>query len=68
MSDAAAAAGQLSLLLDIVPVCALLLLAIAFLRGRHRCRREEEELREKIRAFELAGTEKQERERVESDE
>ena len=43
--------GQLSWLLDVLPVAALLLLGISFLIRRHACRREEAELEETIRLF-----------------
>ena len=38
-------------LLDVLPFVALVLLAAAFLWGRHRCRREEITLRQTIEAF-----------------
>ena len=40
-----------SLLLDVLPVAALIALAAAFVRGRHRCLEEERELRESIEVF-----------------
>ena len=48
------AAGVLSTLLDAAPVIALLLLALDFIRCRHRCRNEERRLREAISAFRAA--------------
>ena len=47
----AAASGMISLLLDAVPVLAIVLLGISFLIRRSDCRREEEQLREEIRLF-----------------
>ena len=47
----AAASGMISLLLDAVPVLAIVLLGISFLRRRSEYRREEEQLREEIRLF-----------------
>ena len=43
--------GMLSMMLDIIPVLAMLLLGVSFLRRRSACRREEKELREEIRLF-----------------
>ena len=43
--------GMLSMLLDIIPVLAMLLLGISFLRRRSACRREEKKLREEILLF-----------------
>ena len=43
--------GMLSMLLDIIPVLAMLLLGFSFLRRRSACRREEKKLREEIRLF-----------------
>ena len=41
----------LSVILDIVPVAALVFLGISFLRGRHRYREEERSLRDAIDQF-----------------
>ena len=41
----------LSLLLDVIPVLAMIFLGISFLRRRSECRREEQKLREEIRLF-----------------
>ena len=46
-----AGAGMLSLLLDIIPVLAMLGLGVSFLRKRSDCRKEEARLREEIRLF-----------------
>lgn len=43
--------GMLSMMLDIIPVLAMLLLGISFLRRRSACRREEKKLREEILLF-----------------
>lgn len=51
MNASLLASGAWPLLLDTIPVLALAALAAAFLRGRSRCRREEKELIEAIRAF-----------------
>ena len=51
MSGASILSGSAALLLDILPVAALIALAVGFLRGRHRRRTEERELNEAIAAF-----------------
>lgn len=43
--------GMPSLLLDVLPGAALLLLGVSFLIRRHACRREAAELEESIRLF-----------------
>ena len=53
-----AGAGMLSMMLDVIPVLALLLLGVSFLRKRSACRREEEKLREEIRLFREANEQK----------
>lgn len=52
MTGAFAGAAAISLLLDGIPVAAILLLTAAFLRGRSACKKEEKTLREKIDLFE----------------
>lgn len=42
---------MLSLLLDVIPVLAMVLLGISFLRRRSACRREEQKLKEEIHLF-----------------
>ena len=42
---------MLSLLLDVIPILAMVLLGISFLRRRSAYRREEQKLREEIRLF-----------------
>ena len=46
-----AGAGMLSLLLDVIPILAMILLGVSFLRRRSVCRREEQKLKEEIRLF-----------------
>ena len=42
-------------LLDFIAAAALVLLVLGFLIGRHRCRRREAQLRERIDSLENAG-------------
>ena len=57
-----AGAGMLSLLLDIIPVLAMLGLGFSFLRKRSDCRKEEARLREEIRLFQEGKEEASENE------
>ena len=46
-----AAVSSASFLLDLIPVVGIILLILAFVRGRHRRRMEERRLNEAIRRF-----------------
>ena len=51
MISSMAAVGAASVLLDLIPAAAGILLLIAFIRGRSKRRREEKELEKVIAAF-----------------
>lgn len=68
MSGNAILTGAASLLLDIIPIAALIALTVAFLRGRHRCREEERTLRESIELFRSSGEEEMNGKGEDSDE
>ena len=51
MISSMAAAGAVSVLLDLIPVAGGIMLLIAFIRGRNKRRREEKELEKVIAAF-----------------
>ena len=43
-----------SLILDVIPIAALILLMVRFFRDRYLCRLEEQQLREKLSSYEQA--------------
>ena len=51
MISSMATAGAVSVLLDLIPAAAGILLLIAFIRGRNIRRREEKELEKVVAAF-----------------
>jgi len=59
MTGSFGAAGAVSVLLDVIPIIACLLLAISFVIGRGRRKAEEKELKAAIKAFNEASEEDQ---------
>ncbi|MBE6040949.1 MAG: hypothetical protein E7220_00330 [Clostridiales bacterium] len=57
MTGSFGAAGAVSVLLDVIPIIACLLLAISFVIGRSRRKAEEKELKAAIKAFNEASEE-----------
>ena len=54
-----AGAGAITVLLDIIPVVAFILLLVSFVRGRRERKAEEDKLNQVIRAFQSQSVEKE---------